>query len=48
VFGDRLAQSAWFSAAVGWRYLDVNYRSDNNIFDVASSGLIFGATFDLK
>jgi hypothetical protein len=33
---------------VGWRYLDVNYRSGKSIFDVASSGLVFGATFDLK
>lgn len=33
---------------VGWRYLGVNYRNTKNIFDVASSGLIFGATFDLR
>jgi hypothetical protein len=34
----------------GWRYLDVHYRNSSNqyLYDVASSGSLFGATFDLK
>jgi hypothetical protein len=32
----------------GYRYLDVNYRSGGDIFDVATSGVIFGATISLK
>jgi hypothetical protein len=31
----------------GWRYLDVNYRS-NTIFDVAMSGVILGVSINLK
>jgi hypothetical protein len=31
----------------GWRYLDVNYRS-NTIFDVAMSGVMFGVSINLK
>ena len=31
----------------GWRYLDVDYRS-NTIFDVAMSGVLFGVTINLK
>ena len=33
----------------GWRYLDVNYRpSSSFVYDAAQSGLILGATFNLK
>jgi hypothetical protein len=31
----------------GWRYLDVNYRS-NTIFDVATSGVLIGVKINLK
>ena len=31
----------------GWRYLDVNYRS-NTIFDVATSGVLIGVRINLK
>ena len=34
---------------LGWRYLDVNYRpSSTFIFDGATSGILLGATFNLK
>ncbi len=33
----------------GWRYLDVNYRPPSTfVYDTATSGLIIGATFNLK
>jgi hypothetical protein len=35
----------------GWRYLSVNYRPSGRasfIYDVATSGLIFGVTIPLK
>jgi len=34
----------------GWRYLDVHYRNNSNLFlyDVAQNGAILGATFQLK
>jgi hypothetical protein len=33
----------------GWRYLDVNYRPVSSlVYDVAQSGLLLGATFNLK
>jgi len=32
-----------------WRYLDVNYRPKSTfVYDMATSGLIMGATFNLK
>ena len=34
---------------LGWRYLDVNYRpSSTFVFDGATSGIVLGATFNLK
>ena len=33
---------------VGYRYLDVDWRSGGNIFDTASSGVFFGVTINLK
>jgi hypothetical protein len=34
---------------LGWRYLDVNYRSRSSfVYDTATSGLIIGTTFNLK
>lgn len=33
---------------VGYRYLDVNYRSGGKIFDLATSGIVLGATMTLK
>jgi hypothetical protein len=33
---------------VGYRYLDVDYRSGGSIIDMATSGVIIGATFMLK
>jgi hypothetical protein len=33
---------------VGYRYLDVDYRSGGSIIDMATSGVIIGATFTLK
>jgi hypothetical protein len=34
---------------LGWRYLDVNYRpSSTFIYDGATSGIVLGATFNLK
>ena len=33
----------------GWRYLDVNYRPKSTfVYDTATTGLIMGATFNLK
>jgi hypothetical protein len=34
----------------GWRYLDVDYRNSSNqyLYNVASSGLLLGATFNFK
>ncbi|WP_157466704.1 hypothetical protein [Edaphobacter aggregans] len=33
----------------GWRYLDVNYRpSSTFVYDIASSGLLLGVTFNVK
>jgi len=34
----------------GWRYLDVDYRNSSNqyLYNVASTGLILGATFNFK
>lgn len=33
----------------GWRYLDVNYRSSSSfVYDVATSGLLLGVTFNVK
>jgi hypothetical protein len=34
----------------GWRYLDVHYRNNSNqyLYNVASTGLILGATFNFK
>jgi hypothetical protein len=34
---------------LGWRYLDVNYRpSSTFIYDGVTSGILLGATFNLK
>jgi hypothetical protein len=33
---------------VGYRYLDVNYRSSGTIVDMATSGVMFGITMNLK
>jgi len=34
---------------LGWRYLDVNYRpSSTFVYDAATSGILLGATFNLK
>jgi len=34
---------------LGWRYLDVNYRpSSTFVYDGVTSGIILGATFNLK
>jgi hypothetical protein len=33
---------------VGYRYLDVDYRSGGSIIDMATSGVVIGATFTLK
>jgi hypothetical protein len=34
---------------LGWRYLDVNYRSRSSfVYDTATSGLIIGTTFNIK
>ena len=33
---------------LGYRYLDVNYRSSSTIFDVAMSGIAVGLNFNLK
>jgi hypothetical protein len=32
----------------GWRYFDVNYRSQGFTYDVAQSGLVLGLTINLK
>jgi hypothetical protein len=34
----------------GWRYLDVHYRNNSNLFlyDIAASGAVIGATFNFK
>ena len=35
----------------GWRYLDVNYRPSSRfsfVYDMATSGVILGATFNVK
>lgn len=33
----------------GWRYLDANYRGNNNfIYDIATSGVLIGVTINLK
>jgi hypothetical protein len=40
-----------FSLQGGWRYMSVNYRPSGGVrfvYDMATSGLIFGATIPLK
>ena len=31
---------------VGWRYLFVNYRSANFVYEAVESGVVLGVTFD--
>lgn len=40
--------NARWALEVGYRYLDVNWRGSGAVFDVAMSGIVFGANIKLK